>query len=129
MQRRIAFGLIGASLLFACQVQTAAADDCGQRRAGCPQCVACYAHPSDTPAYVGYYVGGGCAVGGSCRCPDEGTWGWDYQGWLLPRRVLLYWSHGRRYQGGSGAYKINGPPVPDVPALLNPALYSHSCHP
>jgi hypothetical protein len=101
------------------------ADDQGMCRAGCPQKVACYARPSETRAHDGYYVGGGTAIGGSRRHCDEGTWGWDYQGWLLPHRVLLYWSHGCRYQGGAGAYKVNGPPVPDAPALLNPALYSH----
>jgi hypothetical protein len=97
---------------------------CGDRCAGCAEKVAWYARPSETPAYVGYYVGGGAAVGGSCRHSDEGTWGWDYQGWFLPRRVLLYWTHGCRYQGGTGAYKPNGHPIHDVPALLNPAIYS-----
>jgi hypothetical protein len=83
--------------------------------AGCPQQVACYARPSDTPQYIGYYVGGGSAVGGTHRCCDEGTWGWDYHGCWLPHRVILYWSHWR-YQGGIGAYRIEGPPVPNVPA-------------
>jgi hypothetical protein len=67
--------------------------------------------PSDTGSYVGYYVGGGCAQPRHAepRLPDEGTWGWDYQGWFLPRRVILGWWHGRRYQGGTGAYKTDGP--------------------
>jgi hypothetical protein len=83
---------------------------CEQRRAGNPQGVACWAVPSDTGHYVGNYVGGGCAV----RCvadpphADEGTWGWDYRGWLWPRRVLLGWWHGRS-QGGTGAYRTDGP--------------------
>ena len=34
---------------------------------------------------------------GEPRRPEEGTWGWDYQGWLLPRRVISSWWHGRRY--------------------------------
>src|SRR5256885_13000933 len=76
-------------------------------RAGYPLQVACYARPSDTPKYVGYYVGGGSAVGGTHRFCDEGTWGWDYQGCLLPHRVILYWSHWR-YQGGTGAYRTEG---------------------
>lgn len=84
-------------------------------RAGCPSQVACYAVPSDGPQYVGYYVGGGSAVGGTHRHCDEGTWGWDYRGCLLPHRVILYWNHWR-YQGGTGAYSNEGPPVPDVPA-------------
>jgi hypothetical protein len=84
-------------------------------RAGCPLQVACYAVPSDTGQYIGYYVGGGSALGGTHRYCDEGTWGWDYRGCLLPRRVILYWSHWR-YQGGTGAYRTEGPPVPNVPA-------------
>jgi hypothetical protein len=73
--------------------------------------VACWALPSDTGHYVGNYVGGGCAV----RCladpprANEGTWGWDYRGWLWPRRILLGWWHGRRCQGGTGAYATDGP--------------------
>ena len=67
--------------------------------------------PSDTGNYVGYQVGGGCSrprqaePGG----PDEGTWGWDYSGWLIHRRVMSGWWHGRRDQGGSGAYQTDGP--------------------
>jgi hypothetical protein len=78
--------------------------------------------------FIGYYVGGGRACGGTPRCCTEGTWGWDYQGWVLPRRVLLYWSHGRRYQGGIGAYKTDGPHVPDLPGLLNPDLLRSKIH-
>jgi len=80
--------------------------------------VACYAQPSDDGHYIGYYVGGGAACRGSGRCPDEGTWGWDYGGLLFPHRIVLQWYHGLRYQGGKGAYKVDGPPVPDVPAFL-----------
>jgi hypothetical protein len=83
-----------------------------------PPPVACWAKPSRTKAYVGYYVGGGGAV---ChpepRGINEGTWGWDYQGCLLPRNVWLRWNHGRLYQGGPGAYKVDGPPVPNVLAV------------
>jgi hypothetical protein len=124
MQRRILVGVLGAGLVIGLSTSKAKADDHGQCRAGCPQRVAWYARPSESRAYTGYYVGGGSAVAGSYRCPNEGTWGWDYDGWLLPHRVLLSWSHGWRYQGGTGAYKVDGPPVPDVPALLNPANYS-----
>jgi hypothetical protein len=28
---------------------------------------------------------------------------------LIPRRVTLEWWHGRRYQGGTGAYQSDGP--------------------
>jgi hypothetical protein len=57
---------------------------------------------------VGYYVGGGCAWRGEPRYPDEGTYGWDYEGCYFARRVWLLWSHGRRYQGGTGAYASDG---------------------
>jgi hypothetical protein len=80
----------------------------GQRRAGYPLEVSALAAPSDTGHYVGYYVGGGAPVLGQPRCPDEGTWGWDYCGFVLPKRVRLQWWHGRCYQGGVGAYRTAG---------------------
>jgi hypothetical protein len=67
--------------------------------------------PSDTGRYTMYRVGGGC----SCRLladspfPWEGTWGWDYVGRWLGPDVILGWWHGRRYQGGTGAYQTDGP--------------------
>ena len=75
---------------------------------GCPS-ISCHARPSDTPAYGGYYVGGGAAFHGEPRGPCEGTWGWDYSGFLIHRRVALDWFHGWRSQGGTGAYKTDGP--------------------
>jgi hypothetical protein len=100
-----------------------------EAQAGYPSSVACYAHLGETPAYVGYYVGGGSALGGSPRYCCEGTWGWDYQSHCLPRRVLLYWSHGHRSQGGTGDYRTaGGPEVPDLPGLLNPQLYGRPKH-
>lgn len=80
----------------------------GMRRAGYPLDVACYAVPSDTGHYIGYYVGGGAPCRGDAPCPDEGTWGWDYHGFLIPKNVVLGWWHGRRYQNGIGAYRVNG---------------------
>jgi hypothetical protein len=84
-----------------------------QQRAGYPLVVSPWARPSDTGAYVGYLVGGGAA-----RChkaepahPGDGTWGWDYAGRWLPRRVMLLWWHGRHYQGGIGSYRTDGPHV------------------
>jgi hypothetical protein len=82
---------------------------------GCPQCIAPWAKPSETKAYIGYYVGGGSPCHGSCKlcscahppAPGDGTWGWDYQGCLLPRKVYLWWWH--KYQGGTGAYRTDGP--------------------
>jgi hypothetical protein len=70
--------------------------------------IAPWARPSNTPDYVGYYVGGGCAWRGEPRFPDEGTYGWDYGGCYFARRVWLLWCHGRRYQGGTGAYESDG---------------------
>ncbi len=81
----------------------------GFERAGNPQEIACRPHASDTSAYCGYTVGGGAAHHGEPRYLDEGTWGWDYTGWLFQRRVGLDWFHGARYQGGPGAYKTDGP--------------------
>jgi hypothetical protein len=80
-------------------------------RAGCPQCVSRYAQPTRTPEYVGYYVGGGAARDGEPRYPHEGTWGWDYGGRLFPKRIMLNWWHGERSQGGTGAYKTEGPKI------------------
>jgi len=67
--------------------------------------------PSETKGNVGYHVGGGNPYlrFAEPRNEDEGTWGWDYQGWFLPRRILNGWWHGRRCQGGTGAYKTDGP--------------------
>ncbi len=73
-------------------------------RAGSPNVISTHAAPSRTPAYTGYYVGGGSAYGGDARRREEGTWGWDYAGIHLPRNVALGWNHGRRYQGGTGSY-------------------------
>jgi hypothetical protein len=83
------------------------------QRAGYAQEVAPWAMPSDTGRYVGYLVGGGSLSirKGDPPLPDEGTWGWDYRGGLFQRRVMLNWWHGRRYQGGVGAYKTDGPKV------------------
>ena len=38
-------------------------------RAGCPLQVACFAQPSDTSKYIGYYVGGGGASQGFVTSP------------------------------------------------------------
>ncbi|WP_406697441.1 hypothetical protein V5E97_01155 [Singulisphaera sp. Ch08] len=80
-------------------------------RAGHPTRIADHANATNGPSYVGYYVGGGSAHGGCSRRVEEGTWGWDYEGIHFPRRVWLSWSHGRRSQGGTGAYKTDGPHI------------------
>jgi hypothetical protein len=88
--------------------------------------VAWYAKPSDTGHYRGYYVGGGGTIcRGDYPCPNEGTWGWDYRGCLVPKKIFLLWNHGRRYQGGTGSYSPDGPPVPDVISLLKPEHEKH----
>lgn len=80
-------------------------DDC--QRAGNPHRVAKWAQPSIGKHYSAWFVGGGAAIGGRGWCPDEGTWGLDYDGWLKPRRVWLNWTGGRD-QGGEGAYETEG---------------------
>src|ERR1700719_1528526 len=80
----------------------------GQKRAGYPEKVACYAVPSDTGHYKGYLVGGGAVVLGGAPSCDEGTWGWDYCGCIIPKAIRLKWSHGLKYQGGVGAYRTTG---------------------
>jgi hypothetical protein len=91
------------------EVPSSAAADHTMHRAGYPQDVARYAVPSETGHYIGYLVGGGAPCHGAFPCPSEGTWAWDYQG-CIPRRIALGWWHGR-YQGGTGAYKSDGPRV------------------
>ncbi len=77
--------------------------------AGWPQCLSPLARPSYGCHEWGGFVGGGAPVHGDYRCSHEGTWGWDYHGRLFTKRVWLGWHHGRRDQGGAGAYKTDGP--------------------
>jgi hypothetical protein len=113
MRRNAAWRRGLAVLLLGMSAGVAAADtggcgEDGQRRAGYSQAVSCLAVPTDTGHYVGYRVGGGVPCLGGPPCADDGTWGWDYSGWLFPRHVMLRWTHGRRYQGGVGAYRTTG---------------------
>src|SRR5262249_3232137 len=78
-------------------------------RAGCPAQVSPCAQPSDTGNYIGYQVGGGAPICGSGPCASDSTWGWDYEGHLLPSNVALGWWYGQKDQGGTGAYKTDGP--------------------
>jgi hypothetical protein len=94
-------------------------------RAGFPLDVSKHAKPTNTPAYVGYYLGGTLAHGGDGRYREEGTWGWDYVGAHLPRNVGLGWGHGRKYQDGTGAYDPDGHPVPDVIGMAASVLRQH----
>jgi hypothetical protein len=74
-----------------------------------------WALPSDTGHGVGYHVGGGAGQPHKAehRNEDEGTWGWDYQGFLVRRRVMNGWWHSRRAQGGVGAYRTDGARIHD----------------
>lgn len=78
-------------------------------RAGFPHLVSPFAKPSVNERYEVGYVGGGSAIGGSKRYAHEGTFGLDYSGWVVPRNIWLNWNHGKREQGGEGAYKTDGP--------------------
>lgn len=83
-------------------------------RAGNPECVSPLAKPAESPREVGYYVGGGAPVKarrGEERREGEGTWGVDYTGIIIPKKNVLNWWHGGRYQGGTGAYKADGPRI------------------
>ena len=85
---------------------------------GNPTHVRSRAAESNSCRYVGYQVGGG-AVGAGDRWSDEdpapqqrrldeGTFGWDYLGYLGRKRIALSWSH-RRLQSGVGSYETDGP--------------------
>jgi len=77
-------------------------------RAGNPHHVSHRARPSYDSHYTGYYVGGGGSLfngGGFRHRRKEGTWGWDYQGWGLKRRVQLLFSRGRLDQDGDAQYQ------------------------
>lgn len=86
-------------------------------RAGHPRQIAWYAVPFPNCNYQVGYVGGGTAFKGDPRHPSEGVWGLDYRG-KLPRKIFLRWSHGRRYQGGTGSYNPDKGPVVPVPGIL-----------
>ena len=81
------------------------ADHC---RAGFAQSVRMRSWPATSRYYGGYFVGGGAPIFGEGRYEEEGTFGWDYLG-LVPKRVALNWTHGRREQGNGGTYKTDGP--------------------
>lgn len=75
-------------------------------RAGHPDQLSSKAAYAKPFSVIGYPVGGGAAFGkGQGPMLDEGTWGWDSTGTsLLPRSVWLGFSHGLKYQGGTGSY-------------------------
>ena len=82
------------------------------RRAGDPQFVSPLAKPTESSHEEGYYVGGGAPEKnrhGEPRRHNEGVWGTDYKGLLIPKHTNLNWWHGRRAQGGVGSYGTDGP--------------------
>ena len=85
-------------------------------RAGHPEALSGHAAMTNTPEYLGYYVGGSAthAGGGDPRAWYEGTWGWDYEGLCLRRHVALGWLHGRRARVGDRAYRSDVPHFTDV---------------
>jgi hypothetical protein len=77
-------------------------------RAGCAMLVRPRAIPSETRHYGGYRVGGGVPFRGDPAGPEDGTFGWDYFGLTVPKRVALRWSVPPRWQGGAGQYRTTG---------------------
>jgi hypothetical protein len=81
------------------------------KQAGYPQEVSIISMESYNQHYRGGLIGGGKG-GHGAHTPSlsEGTWGWDYNLFRpLSSRIFLGWTHGRRYQGGSGSYATDGP--------------------
>ena len=85
-------------------------------RAVFPRSLSGHLESSRTAGGIGYYVGGGVPLGhGDGRRSSDGTWGWDETGSRhFRRRTILGWSQGRKYQGGTGAYRTDGPVMPDL---------------
>jgi hypothetical protein len=80
------------------------------RQAGYPYCVSPVSMVSYNEHYSGGYIGGGKFLGGDYPCPHQGTWGWDYTPFRpMSSKIFLRWSNGRHYEGGTGAYKTDGP--------------------
>lgn len=99
------FVLIVAIAFAASAVDAAEGAECPVDRHACagqPQCVHRFAIPSKTPRYCGGLIGGGAALGGGDPYVHEGTWGWDYTGFLT-KRVFLNWSH-HHHEAGGGKY-------------------------
>jgi len=92
-----------------------------ERQAGYPDCVSSIAMESYNDHYSGGFVGGGKAFFGHGRCAQEGTWGWDYTPFRpMSPRIFSRWSHGRHYQGGTGAYATDGPkPIEHVTETIH----------
>jgi len=90
------------------------------RRAGDPQRISPLAKPTESPHEEGYYVGGGARERSRTsdeRRINEGVWGTDYAGLVIPKHTNLRYWHGRRSQGGTGSYPTDGPRVLHAPSL------------
>jgi hypothetical protein len=108
MTRLLSLALLlgAASLCNAAECEYCGRENCQVThwyRAGKPTCVHRFAIPSDTGKYSGGIVGGGALVHGDEPYVEEGTWGWDYLGFVPVKRVWLGWSH-KHYQAGGGKY-------------------------
>ena len=77
-------------------------------RAGWPLCQRWLSLPANTPRYGGYPVGGSAVIRGEAPRTNEGTWGWDYRG-FVPKSVGLNWQHEKQRAGGRGTYPTDGP--------------------
>ena len=102
-------GLFVAGMFCICEAKQPASRQAEHVRAGCPRLISALAAPTNTSHYGGYYVGGGTITVGDGQGSHDGTWGWDYGGILVHKWVSLGWTHGRRHQGGAGAYRTAGP--------------------
>jgi hypothetical protein len=115
MLRKFARLWLGAGLMLCLFAGVAVADptpgpaEPASCRGSGPPPVACYAVPSNSGHYIGYYVGGACQCRGEGPTVTEGTWGWDYCGCLFPKRIILRWCHCRSCQGDTGSYRTTGP--------------------
>lgn len=78
-------------------------------RTGHPETLGRFAKPSLNQHFSFGYVGGGATFRGEPRVADEGTWGVDYSGILLKKRIWLQWLHGHREPRGEGSYEPDGP--------------------
>lgn len=83
------------------------------RRAGSPLKISRLAAPSvNARRYSGGYTGGGAAtLGKPRRVYQDGTWGVDYHGWPLHRRIWLGWRHGRHERESNKGYEAEGPRI------------------
>lgn len=107
--------LFGILLLSGCQrpfLERKAHND--PTRPGRPDEIHRHAISLENEDNIGHKIGGGATAllaqnvrNSEAPTDEEGTWGWDYAGRWFPSRVVLNWWHGRKYQGGEGAYKVD----------------------